>query len=65
MLQSSFLSRIGSSKAVREELVQAMMSGRSVTARIQWVSRYNAGGRNRWIHYQVVLSDLIGGDRGI
>lgn len=50
MLQSSFLSRIGSSKDVKEELVQAMMSGRSVTACIKWATRYNAEGRNRWIH---------------
>lgn len=56
MLQSSFLSRIGSSKAVREELVQAMISGRSVTARIKWVTRYNAEGRNRWIHCTPLLA---------
>ncbi|KAJ5171921.1 hypothetical protein N7492_004514 [Penicillium capsulatum] len=50
MLQSSFLSRIGSSSAVKEELMQAMMHGRSVTARIKWVTRFNIDGRNRWVH---------------
>ncbi|KAJ5919865.1 PAS-associated C-terminal [Penicillium verhagenii] len=50
MLQSSFLSRIGSSAAVKDELVEAMMHGRSVTARIKWVTRFNTEGRNRWVH---------------
>ncbi|EAU32011.1 conserved hypothetical protein [Aspergillus terreus NIH2624] len=50
MLQSSFLSRIGSSCMVRDELVQAFMCDRSVTARIKWVTRYSPEGRNRWVH---------------
>lgn len=50
MLQSSFLSRIGSSSAVKDELVQAMVDGRSVTARIKWVTRFSTEGRNRWVH---------------
>lgn len=50
MLQSSFLARIGSSTAVKDELVEAMMQGRSVTARIKWVTRFNTEGRNRWVH---------------
>ncbi|CAG8325075.1 unnamed protein product [Penicillium salamii] len=50
MLQSPFLSRIGSSSAVKDDLVQAMMVGRSVTARIKWVTRANPEGRNRWVH---------------
>lgn len=50
MLQSSFLSRIGSSSAVKEELLAAMQQGESVTARIKWVTRYNSEGRSRWIH---------------
>ncbi|KAJ5609289.1 hypothetical protein N7528_009856 [Penicillium herquei] len=50
MLQSSFMSRIGSSSAVKDELTQAMMNGRSVTARIKWVTRFNTDGRNRWVH---------------
>ncbi|KAJ5234737.1 uncharacterized protein N7469_003905 [Penicillium citrinum] len=50
MLQSSFLARIGSSNAVKDELVQAMQQGRSVTARIKWVTRFSTEGRNRWVH---------------
>ncbi|KAJ5676174.1 hypothetical protein N7462_009071 [Penicillium macrosclerotiorum] len=50
MLQSSFLSRIGSTSAVKEELMAAMQHGRSVTARIKWVTRFNTEGRNRWVH---------------
>ncbi|KAJ5108485.1 hypothetical protein N7456_005160 [Penicillium angulare] len=50
MLQSSFLSRIGSSASVKNELIQAMEAGRSVTARIKWVTRFNTEGRNRWVH---------------
>jgi hypothetical protein len=50
MLQSPFLSRIGSSSVVKDELLQAMMVGRSVTARIKWVTRANPEGRNRWVH---------------
>ncbi|PYI06686.1 hypothetical protein BO78DRAFT_429436 [Aspergillus sclerotiicarbonarius CBS 121057] len=50
ILQSSFLSRIGSSSAVRDELLHALMSGRSVTARIKWATRYNSQGRDRWVH---------------
>lgn len=50
MLQSSFLSRIGSSASVKNELVQAMQDGCSVTARIKWATRFNPEGRNRWVH---------------
>ncbi|KAJ5684528.1 uncharacterized protein N7477_000873 [Penicillium maclennaniae] len=50
MLQSSFLSRIGTNSSVREEILQAMIAGRSVTARIKWVTRFSAEGRNRWVH---------------
>jgi uncharacterized membrane protein len=50
MLQSSFLSRIGGANSVREELLQAMMDGRSVTARIKWVTRFSTEGRSRWVH---------------
>ncbi|KAJ5964048.1 PAS-associated C-terminal [Penicillium vulpinum] len=56
MLQSPFLSRIGSSSAVKEELLQAMMVGRSVTARIKWTTRANPDGRNRWIHCTPLLA---------
>ncbi|CEJ61179.1 hypothetical protein PMG11_09718 [Penicillium brasilianum] len=50
MLQSSFFARIGSSSAVKEELMAAMQQGHSVTARIKWVTRYNSEGRSRWVH---------------
>ncbi|KAJ5896962.1 uncharacterized protein N7473_006361 [Penicillium subrubescens] len=50
MLQSSFFSRIGSSSAVKEELMAAMQQGESITARIKWVTRYNSEGRSRWVH---------------
>lgn len=50
ILQSSFFSRIGSSSAVKEELLAAMQQGHSVTARIKWITRYNSEGRNRWVH---------------
>lgn len=50
MLQSSFFSRIGSSSAVKEELMAAMQQGHSVTARIKWVTRFNSEGRSRWVH---------------
>ncbi|PWY89067.1 hypothetical protein BO70DRAFT_359380 [Aspergillus heteromorphus CBS 117.55] len=56
MLQTSFLSRIGSSSAVRDELLHALMSGRSVTARIKWVTRFNAQGRDRWVHCTPLLA---------
>lgn len=44
------MARIGSSSAVKDELTQAMMHGRSVTARIKWVTRFNTEGRHRWVH---------------
>ncbi|KAE8153355.1 hypothetical protein BDV25DRAFT_169012 [Aspergillus avenaceus] len=50
ILQTSFLSRIGSTTAVRDELVQAFMCGRSVTAQIKWITRFNTTGRDRWAH---------------
>ncbi|PLB51042.1 hypothetical protein P170DRAFT_425327 [Aspergillus steynii IBT 23096] len=57
MLQSSFLSRIGGSSDIRDELLHAMMSGRSVTARIKWVNRYNTEGRDRWVHCTPLLAN--------
>lgn len=33
-----------------------MMIGRSVTARIKWVTRYNVEGRNRWVHCTPLLA---------
>ncbi|KAI9035410.1 uncharacterized protein KD926_003532 [Aspergillus affinis] len=57
MLQSSFLSRIGGSAEIRDELLHAMMSGRSVTARIKWVNRWNSDGRDRWVHCTPLLAN--------
>lgn len=50
MLQSSFLSRIGNTGEKRDSILHAMMAGRSVTARIKWVTRFSEHGRHRWIH---------------
>lgn len=44
------MDRIGSSNAVKDELTQAMQQGRSVTARIKWVTRFSTEGRSRWVH---------------
>ncbi|KAI9935060.1 hypothetical protein ASPWEDRAFT_175780 [Aspergillus wentii DTO 134E9] len=57
MLQSSFFSRIGGSASVRDDLLHAMMAGRSVTARIKWVTRFNDQGRNRWVHCTPLLAN--------
>lgn len=50
------MSRIGSASTVRDELLQAMMDGRSVTARIKWVTRFSTEGRNRWVHCTPLLA---------
>jgi hypothetical protein len=57
MLQSSFLNRIGDSGAKRENILNAMMAGRSVTARIKWVTKFNDQGRNRWIHCTPLMAN--------
>ncbi|KAJ5766332.1 PAS-associated C-terminal [Penicillium nucicola] len=57
MLQSSFLNRIGDSGAKRDNIKNAMMSGRSVTARIKWVTKFNDQGRNRWIHCTPLMAN--------
>ncbi|KAI3287006.1 hypothetical protein DTO002I6_7985 [Penicillium roqueforti] len=56
MLQSPFLSRIGSSSAVKDDLLQTMKVGRSVTARIKWTTRSNPDGHNRWVHCTPLLA---------
>lgn len=56
MLQSSFMSRIGDSSEKRDMITHAMMSGRSVTARIRWVTRFSDQGRHRWIHCTPLLA---------
>ncbi|OWP06191.1 hypothetical protein B2J93_830 [Marssonina coronariae] len=50
ILQSPFMSRIGGSNRVREELTKALADGRGVTAKVKWVSKSDHEGRNRWIH---------------
>jgi hypothetical protein len=57
MLQSSFLNRIGDSGAKRDNILNAMMAGRSVTAHIKWVTKFNVQGRNRWIHCTPLLAN--------
>ncbi|KAJ6010725.1 PAS-associated C-terminal [Penicillium sp. IBT 35674x] len=57
MLQSSFLSRIGDTGEKKDSIVQAMMEGRSVTARIKWVTRFSENGRHRWIHCTPLLAN--------
>jgi hypothetical protein len=57
MLQSPFLSRIGGSTRVQEELTAALASGRGVTAKVRWVSGRAAetGGAPRWLHCTPLL----------
>ncbi|KZZ93705.1 PAS-associated [Moelleriella libera RCEF 2490] len=58
ILQSPFLSRIGGSGRVRDQIAQALSEGRGVTAKVRWLTstsarRYslNSGrGRPRWLH---------------
>lgn len=57
ILQSPFLSRIGGSARVRDELTTALSEGRGVTAKVRWVSGRNGEeeGRARWIHCTPLL----------
>lgn len=55
ILQSPFLSRIGGSSRIREELTRALADGRGVTAKVRWVSKNDEEGRNRWIHCTPLL----------
>lgn len=57
MLQSSFLNRIGETGAKRDNIVNAMIAGRSVTARIKWMTKFNNQGRHRWIHCTPLLAN--------
>lgn len=50
------MSRIGDSAEKRDQITYAMMSGRSVTARIRWVNRFSDQGRPRWIHCTPLLA---------
>jgi hypothetical protein len=56
-LQSPFLSRIGGSARVRDELTAALAEGRGVTAKVRWISGRNGDeeGRARWIHCTPLL----------
>lgn len=61
MLQSPFLSRIGGSARVRDELTAAMAEGRGVTAKVRWISgKADDEGRPRWIHCTPLLSHTGG-----
>ncbi|KAK3940705.1 putative hisactophilin c49s mutant phototropin phy3 fusion protein [Diplogelasinospora grovesii] len=64
ILQSLFLSKVGGSDRVRDELIRAFADENPVviTARIRWISkqdrddgRENNGGRARWIHCTPLL----------
>ncbi|PBP24315.1 white collar [Diplocarpon rosae] len=61
ILQSPFMSKIGGSNRVREELTRALADGRGVTAKIKWVSKNDLEGRNRWIH----CTPLIGSNGAV
>jgi hypothetical protein len=60
ILQSPFMSKIGGSNRVREELTAALAEGRGVTAKVRWVTNSTKNvngapvdekeGRNKWIH---------------
>ncbi|KAF2155958.1 hypothetical protein K461DRAFT_275011 [Myriangium duriaei CBS 260.36] len=64
ILQTPFLSRVGGSSRVRAELEAAFTEGRSVTAKIRWLTRPDADpedadgaeGRSRWIHCTPLLN---------
>jgi hypothetical protein len=55
ILQSAFMSKIGGSNRVRDELTQALADGRGVTAKVKWVTKLDSEGRNRWIHCTPLL----------
>ncbi|ESZ92988.1 hypothetical protein SBOR_6609 [Sclerotinia borealis F-4128] len=61
VLQSPFMSKIGGSNRVREELTQALADGRGVTAKVRWVTKDDLEGRPRWIH----CTPLIGSNGAI
>lgn len=57
ILQAPFLSRIGGSARVRDELTTALAEGRGVTAKVRWVPGRHGEeeGRARWIHCTPLL----------
>lgn len=52
------MNKIGGSARVREELSQALVEGRGVTAKVRWISKNDEEGRSRWIH----CTPLLGGN---
>jgi hypothetical protein len=50
VLQSPFMSKIGGSNRVRDELTAALAEGRGVTAKVRWITKLDEEGRNKWIH---------------
>lgn len=63
ILQSPFMSKIGGSNRVREELTAALADGRGVTAKVRWISKHDEEGRNKWIHCTPLLG--INGQIGV
>ncbi|KAK3378331.1 hypothetical protein B0H63DRAFT_244801 [Podospora didyma] len=61
ILQSPFLSKIGGSDHVREELARAFEDGTVITAKIRWISKHDLDGRSRWIH----CTPLVGSNGAI
>ncbi|TLS30335.1 hypothetical protein PpBr36_02427 [Pyricularia pennisetigena] len=62
ILQSHFMSKIGGSSRVRDELTAALAEGHGVTAKVRWVASAKTGeGRHRWIH----CTPLLGGNGAI
>lgn len=61
ILQAPFMSKIGGSNRVRDELTAALARGDNVTAKIRWVFRSEEEGRARWIH----CTPLLGGNGAV
>lgn len=61
ILQSSFLTRIGGSARVRDELAAAFAEGQGMTAKVLWLSRADPEGRPRWLH----CTPLMGGNGAV
>ncbi|KAJ4391249.1 hypothetical protein N0V93_004866 [Gnomoniopsis smithogilvyi] len=64
LLQSCLLDRIGGPARVREQVIEAVVQGQSVTANILWITKPTSGhngvekgiGRARWLHATPLLS---------
>jgi hypothetical protein len=57
ILQSQFLSRIGGSQRIRNELTSALAAGNGVTAKVRWVTGRSTDGEGspRWVHCTPLL----------